>query len=310
LSKLNKISFLVFTLLLAYNGRAQQLTHWTYFTHNYLQYNPAAAGTTPCMDLKMGFRRQWRGFQGAPQTAFANIHGKIPPKKFNFIGLGGSMENDKAGPFSYTSLQVMAAYHMRMAKRYNLSAGLGLGFMQYHVNYGEMFLEFQAEETAITNNYNKFVFPVFNTGVWLYRDDRFYGLSARNINSKDLNGLGTSKLSSHWTFTHGRAIKLSKELVFKPAALLNYVARSRASIEAQALLEFRQKLSLGMAGRSGHGFSAIMKIAAFKYVSLAYSYDITANKLRLGGQGAHEFILGIRACADKDKYDVPCAAYD
>jgi type IX secretion system PorP/SprF family membrane protein len=310
LIRVKKIALILSVIALACTGQAQQLTHWTYFTHNYLQYNPAAAGTTPCMDLKMGYRRQWRGFQGSPTTAFANIHGKIPPKKFNFIGLGGSMENDNAGPFSYTGLQIMGAYHIRMAKRYYLSAGIGVGFAQYHANYGDMVLEQQALDPAITNNYNKFLFPMLSTGVWLYRDDKFVGLSARNINSKNLDGLGASKMSSHWTLTHGRAIKMTKELVFKPAVLLNYVARSRSSIEAQAMLEYKQKLTIGLAGRSGHGFSGIVKISALRYISLAYSYDLTVNKLKLGGQGTHEFILGIRACADKDKYDVPCAAYD
>ncbi len=289
---------------------SQQLTQWSYFTYNYLQYNPAAAGITQCLDLKFGYRRQWRGFQNAPATAFANVHGKIPPKKWNFLGFGASAENDNAGPFSYTAIQMMAAYHIRMAKKYYLSMGMGVGFSQYHVNYSAMILEFQELDLAITNTYNKFVFPQFSGGMFLYRDDRFFGLSARSINSPQLAGLSTSKLSTHWTLAHGRAIGLTKELAFKPAVLLNYVGRSKSSLEAQFLLEFKQKMTIGMGVRSGHGISAIMKIAALKYVTFAYSYDLTANKIRLGGQGSHELIIGIRACVDKDRYDVPCAAYD
>ncbi|MFN0033213.1 MAG: PorP/SprF family type IX secretion system membrane protein [Flavobacteriales bacterium] len=290
--------------------RAQQLTHWTYFTYNYLQYNPAAAGTTPCLDLKLGYRRQWRGLSGAPQTAFANVHGKIPPKKHNFLGFGATMENDNAGPFSYTNMYLMASYHMRMAKKYYLSAGLGVGFSQYHVNFGDMFMEQQDIDPVITGNYNNFVFPLMSGGLWLYRDDRYFGMSARAINSPDLTGLGASKLSAHWTFAHGRAIDLSKELVFKPAFLLNYVARSRSSLEGQFMLEYKQKLSLGLGARSGHGFAGLLKIAALKYVTFAYSYDLTVNKIKYGGQSTHELIIGIRACVDKSRYDVPCAAYD
>ncbi len=290
--------------------RAQQLPQWTYFTYNYLQYNPAAAGTTPCLDLKFGYRRQWRGFEGAPATAFANLHGKIPPKKWNFLGLGATVENDNAGPFSYTSMQLIGAYHMRLQQKYYLSAGIGVGFSQYRVNFGDMTLEQQDIDPAITSSYNQFSFPQISAGLWLYRDDRFFGMSARNVTGKQLDGLGESKLSAHWTFAHGRALKLTKELYFKPALLLNYVPRSKSSLDAQFLLEYKQKLGVGLAGRSGHGVSAIMKIAALKYITLAYSYDLTANKIRFAGQSTHELIIGMRACVDKGKYDVPCAAYD
>lgn len=303
------IALFVFVLICA-SIKAQQLTHWSFFTYNYMQYNPAVTGTTPCLELKFGYRRQWRGFDGAPRTAFANVHGKIPPKKWNYLGLGATIENDDAGPFSYTSMQVMGAYHMRMAKKYYLSAGMSLGFAQYHVNFGDMTLEQQDIDPVITSSLNDFVFPIISTGLWLYRDDRFYGLSVRNVSNNKIDKLGDSRLNRHWTISSGRAIKLSKELVFKPAILVNYVGKSRASLDAQFLMEFKEKVSAGLAGRSGHGISALLKISAFKYVTVAYSYDLTVNKVRYAAAGSHEVIIGIRACKAKGKYDVPCAAYE
>jgi Type IX secretion system membrane protein PorP/SprF len=82
------------------------------------------------------------------------------------------------------------------------------------------------------------------------------------------------------------------------------------SLDVQALLEFREKFTIGLAARSGNGIGGIMKLALFKYVTLAYAYDMTLSKIRYSGLHTHEVILAIRACAGADKYHVPCAAYD
>jgi hypothetical protein len=130
------------------------------------------------------------------------------------------------------------------------------------------------------------------------------------LNAKKIKGLGDSKLNAHWTFALGRAIKLNKELVFKPAFLFNYVPKSRISLDSQFLLEFKEKISLGLGGRNGHGVSAMVKIAALKYVTIAYAFDLTANKIRFDGPTSHEITLGFRACKEVGRYEVPCAAYE
>lgn len=290
---------------------AQQLSHFSYFTYNYLQYNPAAAGTAPCLDLKFGYRSQWTGITGAPKTAFANLHGKIGKEsKFKFNGMGATVENDDIGPFGYTAVHLAFAHHMKLSNKYYLSAGLSVGFTQYSVEYGEMKLEFQDIDPAISGGVNDFVFPTFNAGLWLYRPDRFYGLSVRNVNNPKIDGLPNTQLRRHYTLANGYAIRLTEELTFKPAVLLNYVGKSRNSLEAQLILNYKDMVDLGIAARSGHGISALIKLSVVPYVTIAYAYDITLNKLRYEGASSHEIIIGIRACTKKNPLHVPCAAYD
>jgi type IX secretion system PorP/SprF family membrane protein len=304
--------FILFFLLILGAGliNAQQLPHYTYFTYNYLQYNPAVTGATPCLEMKLGYRQQWNGFPDAPKTAFANFHGKFGKTKFNFHGLGGIVESDDAGPLSYTSLHFSYAYHMRVARKYMLSTGLSAGFLQYRVDYGAILLD-DYDDPALNQSVADFVLPQINFGFWLYRGDRFYGLSFRHLNENKVDGLeGETKLNRHYTFSAGRSIRLKDELFFKPALLINYVSSSKMSLDVQALLEFREKFTIGLAARSGNGIGGIMKLALFKYVTLAYAYDMTLSKIRYSGLHTHEVILAIRACAGADKYHVPCAAYD
>ena len=65
----------VLGLLMAFLGTtdAQQLPLRTNWQFNYFQENPAFAGFSDCLELKAGYRQQWAGFDGAPQTAFANL---------------------------------------------------------------------------------------------------------------------------------------------------------------------------------------------------------------------------------------------
>lgn len=297
-------------LLVSLAGISQQLPHFTYFTYNYLQYNPAVTGATPCLELKFGYRKQWRGLTDGPTTGFANVHGKFRRKKTSFMGLGGMVESDKAGPFVYTSATLMYAYHQKLAKNYHLSMGLGVGFSQYRIDYTSMTLEFQEDDPAVFGNVNSFVFPGINAGLWLYREDRFYGFSIRNVANRKVKGTLDTRLQPHYTFAYGYATRISDEFLFKPAFLLNYVGRSKPSLDAQFVMDYKQRVNFGLAARTGHGISALVKLAAFKYVTIAYAYDLTANKMRYDGANSHEIVIGIRACAERDRYDVPCAAYD
>jgi type IX secretion system PorP/SprF family membrane protein len=289
---------------------AQQLPHFSYFTYNYINYNPAVTGFTPCLEMRIGYRQQWVGFEGSPRSAFAVAHGRIGVKRKSFHGIGGYVENDAAGPFSYTSLQANYAFHLKLSKGYTLSSGIAVGFSQNRIDFGKMILEDQQNDPAITSSVSEFIFPQINMGFWLYKSNRFYGFSLRQVRQSTMGDLEPKTLRTHMTMTYGAAISMSEDLTFKPAALLNYVGRSRASIEAQAVLDYKQKIALGAGVRSGNGFSALLKLDMIRYVTLIYAYDLTLSKMRFDSSGSHEVTLGFRACSDKERGHVPCAAYD
>lgn len=289
---------------------AQQLPHYTNFVYNYMHYNPATIGATPCMEMHLGYRQQWMGFPDAPVTAFANFHGKIAQNKYSFHGLGAIVESDDAGLLSYTGLQIGYAYHKRASGRYMLAMGLSGGFVQYRVDYGAMTLV-SFNDPVINSAVSDFVAPQFNAGLWLYGNDRFYGFSMRNVVENKISGIdGKTRLNRHFGLSTGWAITLNEELVFKPALHLNYVIASDPSLDAQAMLEFKEMVSFGLAARPGNGLSGLIKLDVIKYVTIAYAYDLTLSKIRYDGLSTHEFVLGLRACSKPDPRHVPCAAYN
>jgi len=294
-------------------GAAQQIPHYTHFVYNYFAYNPAVAGATPCLEIKLGYRRQWAGMPDGPKTAFANMHGKLAKSgKFNFHGLGGLVETDDAGPIGYTSLHLAYAYHARVARRYMLATGASVGFQQFRIDYGAMTLENQEFDPAISGPIVRFIMPKINFGLWLYRGDRFYGIGVKNVIANAVPGLGIQDpdLQRMVHLTAGRSIRMNDDLYFKPAVNINYVTASDMDFDFTAQLEYREKITIGLGGRFGVGLTGLIKLNVIKFVTLAYAYDLTVNPLRVDGLNSHEFIIAIRACTNADKSKVPCAAYD
>lgn len=292
---------------------AQQMPIYSNYVLNYFQINPAVAGSKPCLDMKVGYRRQWMGIRDAPKTAFGNIHGSFGKKKHNFHGIGGQVLNDDAGPLGMTNMNLSYAYHMKMNRRYYLSAGFGLGFTQYRVDVGSIILpdvQF-VNDPAFQGRASEFIFPQIQFGLWLYKDDRFYGFSIQNVVENKLQSIGLdARMRRHFTLAAGRAIEMQDGFSFKPSAMIKYVGNSRMSLDATAMFDYNSMVELGVGFRSGNGLTGLFRVDLFKYVTLAYAYDFALSRIRFDGRNTHEVIIGIQACARGEGSKAPCAAYD
>lgn len=289
---------------------AQQLTQYTNFVFNYQLVNPAAIGYTTCTEFKSTYRQQWAGIEGAPKTTSALVHARLRANRNAFQGIGAVVETDQAGAFGGTGFTLNYSYHTRFTKGYNLAAGIGLGFMQYRIDFTKLNFQDPLGETAITNTVNDYIIPNINMGFWLYRADRFYGLAIKSVTNGKVEGTQATKYNRHYTLTYGKYIKVSKDLAFKPSFMFRWVKSTRPAIDAQLLLSYKKAFSIGLAARNGHGFSALIKMELLDQITIGYAYDVTLNKLRYGSYSTHEICLGIRTCAVLGKEKALCAAYD
>lgn len=309
---MKKLLLVISIGLLSFQVEAQQLTQYSHYVLNYFGINPAVAGSSPCLDLKIGYRKQWTGVEGSPSTAFANVHGNFGKKKHNFHGIGGQVETDDVGPLSFTSLAIAYAYHMKMNSRNFISAGIGAGFMQYRVDAAGLVLPEVGfgNDPAFGTAANEFVFPIVNFGLWYYNEDRFIGFSVRNVSNNNLTTIGSAtRITPHYSLTAGKHVEMEEGFAFKPSAHLKYVASSRLSIDVTAMINYKDKLELGAGFRSESGIIGLLRVDLFKYVTLGYAYDRGLSRMRFGSPHTHEVVLGIKACALGDKRGVPCAAY-
>ena len=121
---------------------AQQSVNYTQYMVNNFAFNPAVAGSKDCVNMRVGYRAQWTGFEGNPNTAFATVHSGIAKrgvrKNENNHAIGLRLINDETGPTSRTSLNFAYAYHVKVSRDYVLSSGIYLGFMQYKLDGNEL----------------------------------------------------------------------------------------------------------------------------------------------------------------------------
>src|SRR5688572_25212026 len=176
----------ILIFLFCFSGilRAQQKPQFSqYMTNNYL-LNPAVTGIESYTNLKLGYRQQWVGLEGAPQSYYMTGHGAIgrmPERKSvikngrkTFIpyrkmgvpngriaqsrpskphqGVGGSILMDQTGPISTTSLNVSYAVHIPLTRRIKASAGLSTGLLMFKYNPALI-------QTAVAND------PTLNTPI-------------------------------------------------------------------------------------------------------------------------------------------------
>jgi type IX secretion system PorP/SprF family membrane protein len=310
-----RVLSILFCLLASGVAQAQQIPVYSHYTLNYLQINPAVAGSKQCLDMKLGYRRQWMGIEDGPRTGFGNIHGNFGKKKGNFHGIGATVYGDDVGPLGQTGLNVVYAYHMKINQRYTLSAGIGVGVMQYRFDIGRVTLpEVQLiNDPAFANrDAAQFIFPNVQFGLWLYRDDRFYGFAIHNLagNNIDILGLDT-RLRRHYSLAAGRAIKMDGGFTFKPSGHLMFAGGVPASLDLTATFDYKNMIDLGFGFRSQSGLVALLRVDLFKYVTLGYAYDMALSRIRFDGRHTHEVVLGFQACARGESGRVvPCAAYD
>lgn len=307
---------LLLFLFAAMVARPQQVSQYTQYVFNYFSINPAVAGSKDCLDVRLGFRKQWVGFPGAPTTGWASLHGYLRPKGKPFIrnrhGIGAFIEADEAGPIGYTQFYLAYAYHIQMAKDYYMSMGLFAGIKQQKLNVGDITV-LDNNDPALANDGSVLVYPVISPGIWLYSRSGWAGLSIQQVLNNRIPDIGTdSRLTMHFAASAGHRVRISKYLALVPSTLLKFSPRSPLAIDVNAMFEYRRRLGLGVSYRNQDAVAFMVKLPFLKFFTLGYSYDITTSRLRVDSSNTHEVILAIYPCAASDpaKAIVRCPVFE
>ncbi len=297
-------------ILLSFDSWSQQLPLYSNYNFNMFGINPAVAGSNSCVDVRIGHRKQWLGFEGEPTTNFVGAHGAFGKKRYTFHGAGIYLENDVAGPIERNSVSGAYAYHIKVNRKNMLSMGLSLGLTNIQLDEGQLNVQ-DFMDPLLAGSQAQTVFPQIGIGLWYQNSDRFIGLSVKNVNQSPLSEIGEdSRLRRHTFFTAGKSIAVDKQLFFKPSVNIRHVSGSPLAADVNLLFDYNDLFEFGASFRGGHGISGMVKVAFLRYFTLGYAYDMTLNKLRLGARNTHEVMLGIQACPRGSKKGIPCSAYD
>ena len=310
-----RILYILIIFCLPLWSLAQQMPLYTQSNFNNFGVNPAFAGSSECVDIRLGFRTQWVGFEGNPTTAFVNGHGKIPRKrnsrKTSFFGIGGRIFNDAAGPFNFIQLELAGAYHVKLGTNLYGSLGVFAGIIQNRFDVSGLTLT-NFNDPAINGSSASIVAPSITPGLLIYNATFYLGFTIENIVNLKLPDVGIeTRTARHYIIKGAKSFMLSDRAELVPSMVIRYVYNSPVSYDLNLIYDLDHKYQFGLSYRNQTAIAALVNFKFFKMISLGYSFDYIINNINYGTYGSHEIILGFNTCDFGDGNSiVRCAAFD
>ncbi len=323
---MKKVFCAIVLCLSCFASFAQQLPHYTQYVLNTFIINPAVAGIENYTDVKVSHRHQWVGIDGAPVTTYLTIHG--PLKKSDYDretatgfhaegenprgkaywqdyekaephgGIGLTILNDRTGPLNRFAAYGTYAYHLGIAPRTSLAAGISVGIQNTSLNAGKLSFDVPVDPAVAGSGYLNRLSPDMNAGLWLYSANYFVGLSAQNIIptklkfAQDTVKLAGGRQIPHLFLTAGYRFFVTDDISFLPSGLLKYVTSTPVSFDINTKFQFRDFLWVGASYRYNDSWAGMVGLNISNTLNIGYSYDATTSQLNTVSRGSHEIVIG------------------
>ena len=281
---------------------AQQPAQYSLYFLNPTAFNPAAAGTDNSLVFTGGFRQQWSGLNGAPQTQVVTVH---LPIYYLHSGVGLKIENDLIGVRRMTQVQLQWSLHQKMAGGI-LSLGAGGGLAQMALDFTKLRTPDGEYGSSFTHNDNTLnvpplnaIAPIFEAGLYFKHENLNFGIGATQVTeskfrfeeAKVTNWQAKRSLFAHFS----TGIRLFGNVKCFPSVLVKSdLTQHQADFTLYGQYDENILLGASYRGYSVQTTDAVVFFAGFKLNSqwrLNYAYDWTLSPLRTVQTGSHEILL-------------------
>lgn len=316
-------------------AKAQQRPQYTQYVFNNYLLNPALSGIENYTDVKLGYRSQWTGLDGAPVTSYFSVNapignrflqgdatafpagGGLNPSSRSYTqnymaaephhGVGLMVVSDKTGPITQTNIDATYAYHLGLTETLNLAVGVSAGVSHNVIDVSKLTYVDQNDPTInnITGSQWK---PDLGIGVWAYSSNYFFGASVQQILPQNLYVTTSTtavqnKTVPHYFVTGGVKLFISDDITLMPSALLKFIAPVPVTFDVNMKMSFRDKFWIGGSYRRNDSYAALVGFNLNSLINVGYSYDFTTSALNTVSHGSHEIVLGILL---NNRYKVTC----
>jgi type IX secretion system PorP/SprF family membrane protein len=312
--------------LLALDSRAQQRPHYAQYQQNYFLLNPALAGLESYADARIGYRRQWVGLEGSPQTFYMTTHVpignpdfKIQPASVRFshqpsqlyadmpdphAGVGLSVIADQSGSFSRLTANASAAFHYPISDEWQVSIGLSGGATQHSINFDHIRLANPQDPVLLAGRVNLWR-PDLNVGLWVYSPNFYAGFSAQQLLGDKLSlGQNKDKSVSYYFATLGGRLDISDDWQLIPSILLKKATESPLSSDWNLKVSYLNNLEFGLSYRHTDALLGWVSSRINQKFVVSYGYEFVMSNLQTVSSGSHEITIGI-TLGNKRHYSSP-----
>lgn len=336
LLKKSSISFLILITIAVLHyptaSWAQIDYRYTQFYQNPLPVNPAFSGIEDFVDLKVGYKTQWAGFENSPTHLFAsgNMAFKLSPgnkfkhrgvrlfesEAYNSIerdadfgyrkakrhGIGVYIMQNTDGGFSNTAAFLNYAYHLHLTNQLVWSVGTGIGYEYNKFDPSGISVlnpDFDATYQAYLRGENQKSSIDFNLGTVLYHKQVFLGYSVLNLGNILIPGANATFNEVANPLTHNiqfgfRYRKWRYGYLISPLLMVNLRKDQPLEVVGALRVRYHDKVWGGVQ----YTLLGAVGLSAGFYltpnVALNYGYEFPTSKISRVTTGSHELILAFK----------------
>ena len=269
---------------------SQQDPLYSQYMLNPLLINPAYTGLNNNLNVMVGYRTQWTGFEGQPQTITANAHSSFAD---NRAGAGILIMNDKIGNMQTTESNLTFAYKLQL-KEQMLSFGMQAGVQNFRADYSELNL-YHTDDNAFMGG-ERGTRVNLGAGVILKSEKYFIGISVpRLLPSTFSNGGQEFQLyNQHYYLAGSYVIYMNENIRFKPFVLLRGVKGAPASVDLAFNINLNSIHTAGIFTRNFNTYGLLFQTMLKEKLRFGYVFEVPTNKSVGASFTTHELTLGLR----------------
>ncbi len=308
-----KQTLVLMAILISIKSYAQQNPQFSQYLQNPLVLNPAIAGAEGFLDITLGYRNQWTGFEGAPKTGTLSFH---TPTALLFgknrrstngshSGIGAFVYGDNTGPINQSGYYLSYAYHLQASEDWFVSLGTFVGASQFSFNANEVELIDNPNDILVQNISNTNFDMSF--GLYVYSKDLFFGIAANQVLDQEIpfdlqNGiLTTGKQHRNYNFLIGSRVTMDRDWTIIPSGVLRTVENAPVQWDISVKAEYQNRLWGGISYRNEESVYALVGFRVWDSFSVGYSYDYPISEFRNNQSGSHEIVLSYRIFGGNNK---------
>lgn len=298
-----RYALLVIAIFLLLLVQGQQLDMRNQYFFDLMYVNAAYTGHPESINASSILRKQWVGFEGAPETFTFALHS---PLKNQNMGIGFQAAYDKIGPRTATSLSLTYAYAARLNEKTKLRFGVRATAENHSFDWDK--IDYYNDEDVIKDQGSRSVWaPAFDFAVLATGERYFAGVEFNNLSQSRIRDVETSDARQ---YLHGRMVggylfEISPRFSLKPTVLMRYAVNAPLHADLNINAMFIERFWIGAGYRFNYGVLAMIQFRVTKNLEVGYAYDFATNRMQSHHAGSHELFLSYRFNVFKANYSSP-----
>ncbi|MCB0481109.1 MAG: type IX secretion system membrane protein PorP/SprF [Flavobacteriales bacterium] len=284
---------LIFGVLTAFGQKIPETS--LYILHQPF-VNPASVSKYGSMSGAFSFKQQWVGYEGAPQSLFANFN--MPLKRDRTAG--GLISNDKLGIHNTFKIQGLYAQKFRIDRTSFFSLAVTPGIDLLQNDYAAVQTDYANDPLFSGNSVSMFSVNM-GAGGYYYAKKLYAGIAIPEffynhfeaVNPGENKGKLTLNLKNMpLYFMGGWKTDVGKFITLKPSSMVRYQPGSALQVDVTCLAEYREQIGFGITYRTLNSLNFIASYQINRDFKVGYGYNTQlGSQLNTYNSGTHEIGL-------------------